>query len=275
MGQARLSTARLRKALDTLEGQLPGGAFSVEEAETALGLSKRTVSLILKGLTDQGMVARTGRGTYTRLPKPTPVPDPERLPSASRKLHKALKAEGIEFALSCLDVLAGYTHLALRQYPHFSWVASGSEDWAAEVAERAGFLSIREPKRPQLSLALDLAGDRNPLILRKTSIFYAAVDGLASVERALVDLHYEVTRERYPLDGAELWRVFYYVLTSVSADFPKMLRYAGLRRLRQEINWILWQFGERIDIPRAYLDPSVGPTKFALKLPTFDEAMSR
>ncbi len=215
------------------------------------------------------MIARTGRGTYTRLPRPTLIPDPKTLPSASRTLHKALTTEGIQFALSCLDVLAGYTHLALRQYPHFSWVASGSEDWAAEAAERAGFLPIREPKRPQVPLALDLAGDRNPLILRKTSIFYA------TVERALVDLHYEVTRERYPLDGAELSRVFYYVLTSVSADFPKMLRYAGLRRLRQEILWILWQFGERIDIPEAYLDPSARPIKFVLKLPTVDEAMTR
>ncbi|MEW6567675.1 MAG: hypothetical protein AB1449_05825 [Chloroflexota bacterium] len=275
MAEPRVSTTRLRKALDTLERRLPWRAFSVDEAEAALGLSKRTVSLILAGLTDQGMIARTGRGTYSRLPKPTLIPDPKTLPSASKRLHKALTTEGIQFALSCLDVLAGYTHLALRQYPHFSWVASGSEDWAAEAAERAGFLPIREPKRPQVPLALDLAGDRNPLILRKTSIFYATVEGLATVERALVDLHYEVTRERYPLDGAELLRIFYYVLTSVSADFPKMLRYAGLRRLKQEILWILRQFGERIDIPEAYLDPSVRPTKFVLKLPTVDEAMAR
>ena len=275
MGEAKLSTARLSEALDTLERRMPKRAFSVEEAEAALGLSKRTVSLILKGLTDQGRLARTGRGTYTRLPKPTAIPDPDRLPSASRTLHKALMTEGIQFALSCLDILAGYTHLALRQYPHFSWVASGSEDWASEAAERAGFIPIREPKRSQLPLALDLAGDRNPVILRKTSIFYATANGLASVERALVDLHFEVTRERYPLDGAELLRVYYYALTSASPDFPKMLRYAGLRRLRQEIEWVLWQFRERIDIPRAYLDPSTRPTKFVLKLPTFDEALTR
>jgi hypothetical protein len=275
MGETNLSTARLSKALDTLERRLPRRAFSVEEAEAVLGLSKRTVSLILKGLTDQGRLARTGRGTYTRLPKPTPILDPNRLPSASRTLHKALTTEGIQFALSCLDILAGYTHLALRQYPHFSWVASGSEDWASEAVERAGFIPIREPKRSQLPLALDLAGDRNPLILRKTSIFYATANGLASVERALVDLHYEVTRERYPLDGAELLRVYYYALTSASPDFPKMLRYAGLRRLRQEIEWVLWQFRESIDIPHGYLDPSIRPTKFVLKLPTFDEAMIR
>jgi hypothetical protein len=275
VAKARVSTTRLRKALDTLEWRLPGRAFSVKEAEAALGLSKRTVSLLLTGLTDLGMIARTGRGTYTRIPKPTPILDPKRLPSDGVVLHKALTTEGIQFALSCLDVLGGYTHLALRQYPHFSWVASGSEDWAAESAERAGFLPLREPKRSQVALALDLSVDRNPLILRKTSIFYATAEGLATVERALVDLHYEVTRERYPLDGAELLRIFYYVLTSVSADFPKMLRYAGLRRLRQEILWVLMQFRERIDIPEAYFEPSVRPTKFVLKLPALDEAMAR
>ncbi len=216
------------------------------------------------------MVVRTGRGTYTRLAKPAPVADPRRLPSASRRLRKTLEAEGMEFALSCLDVLAGYTDIALRRFPHFSWVASGSEDRAAEAAERAGFSPVREPKQAQLALALALAADRNPLILRKTSIFYAAGDGLASVERALVDLHYEVTRERYPLDGAELLCVFYDVLTSVSADFPKMLRYAGLRRLRHEINWILghnWGSGS-ISLKHTSTHPSGPPGSSSASRPS-------
>jgi hypothetical protein len=275
MGETHLSTPRLSKALDTLERRYPKRAFSVEEAEDALGLSKRTVSLILKGLTDEGRLARIGRGTYTRLPRPTPVLDPDRLPSATRTLHSALAAEGMKFALSCLDILSGHSHLAIRRYPHFSWVASGSEDWASDAAERAGFVPIREPNRLELPLVLDLAGDRNPVILRKTAIFYAAADGLASLERALVDLHYEVTRERYPLDGAELLRIYYYVLTSGTPDFPKMLRYAGLRRLRNEIEWVLWRFRGSIDIPKTYLDPSVKPSKFVRKLPTLDEAMIR
>ena len=90
-----------------------------------------------------------------------------------------------------------------------------------------------------------------------------------------MDLHYEVTRQRYPLDGAELLRVFYYALSSVSMDFPKMLRYAGLRRLRGEIMWILWQFRDRIEIPDIYLDGSIEPDRFVLRLPSPDEAISR
>ena len=160
MTNARLTASRLRKALDALEQELPGKAFSVSEAETVLKLSKRTVSLILKELTDQRLLARTGRGTYTRSAKPTAVPEPSTLPAASRKLHKTLSTEGLRFALSCLDVLAGFTHLAVRQFPHFSWVASGSEDWAATAAEEAGFTPIREPKRAQLSLALELAANK-------------------------------------------------------------------------------------------------------------------
>ncbi len=48
MGEAIVSTTRLRKDLDALERRFPRRAFSVDEAEEALGLSKRTVSLILK-----------------------------------------------------------------------------------------------------------------------------------------------------------------------------------------------------------------------------------
>ncbi len=82
-------------------------------------------------------------------------------------------------------------------------------------------------------------------MIRKTTFFYAVDDGLATVERALADLYYEVTRERYPLDTAELIRIWHSALTAVSLEFPKMLRYTGLRRFRSEIEWVLWMFKDR------------------------------
>lgn len=107
-------------------------------------------------------------------------------------------------------------------------------------AEQAGFTPLREPRRAQLSIALELSSTDDLAIIHKTSIFYAADGGLlASVERALVDLHYEVTRERYALDAAEMMSGYYYTLTSVSLEYPKMLRYAGLRRFRSDIEWVL------------------------------------
>jgi len=275
MTTTRLSTTRLGRAFKDLEQGLATRTFTVSDAERVLQLSKRTVSLILKELTDQRTLVRIGRGTYSLSAKPTAVAEPSTLPPASRRLHKTLATEGIQFALSCLDVLGGFTHLALRRYPHFSWVARGSEDWAASTAEAAGFVPIREPTRSQLSMALELAGERDSIIIRKSSIYYGTTNGLATVERALVDLHFEVTRKRYPLDEAELLRVFYYTLTSVSTDFPKMLRYAGLRKLREEIMWILWQFRNRIEIPKTYLDRTTRPTKFIDGFPALDEVISR
>jgi hypothetical protein len=142
-----------------------------------------------------------------------------------------------------------------------------------EAVEKAGFVPIRDPNNVQLNIGLDLAPVNEITVIRKTTIFYAVDNGLASFERALVDLYYEVTRERYPLDTAELIRIWYAALTTVSLEFPKMLRYAGLRRFRSEIEWVLWMFKDRIDIPETYIKKPKARNKFIRRLPSIDEAM--
>lgn len=268
-----LSEHRLRAALSNLNKAKRGGSFTVADAEEILGLSKRSVSLILSELSEGGSIVRTGRGTYAFSEKPTPVISYETLPEDSRKLYRALESKGLEFALSCLDILADYTHLILRRYPHFCWVQTGSEDWAMEVIEESGFAPLRDPNRDQLNIALDLTRANELTVIRKTTIFYAVDAGLASMERALVDLYYEVTRGRYPLDTAELVRTYYNALSNVSLEYPKMLRYAGLRRFRSEIEWVLWKFKDRIDIPETYIEKPKSSNKFIRQLPSFDEAL--
>jgi hypothetical protein len=142
-----------------------------------------------------------------------------------------------------------------------------------EVLERAGFHPLRDPNSGQLAIALDLTSANELAVIRKTTNFYAVDDGLASVERALVDLHYEVTRDRYPLDTTELIRVYYNALTVISLEYPKMLRYAGLRHLRNEIEWVLWELKDRIDIPESYIKKPASTNKFINKLPNFEDAL--
>jgi DNA-binding transcriptional ArsR family regulator len=267
-----LSEHRLQAAFTKLKKDIEGVGFTVTDAEKVLDLSKRSVSLILSELVEGGLIVRTGRGTYAFSEKPSPLVSPETLPEDSRKLYRALEDKGIQFALSCLDILADYTHLILRRYPHFCWVLTGSEDWAMEVVEGAGFVPLRDPNQDQLNIALDLTPANELTVIRKTTIFYAVDNGLASVERALPDLHYEVTRERYPLDAAELIRIYYNALTTVSLQYPKMLRYAGLRRFRSEIEWVLWKFKDRIDIPETYIKKIKSPNKFIRRLPSLEEA---
>ena len=141
-----------------------------------------------------------------------------------------------------------------------------------ETVEKAGFVPIRDPNNVQLNIGLNLVPANEITVIRKTTLFYAVDNGLASFERALVDLYYEVTRERYPLDTAELIRIWY-AATTVSLEFPKMLRYAVLRRFRSEIEWVLWMFKDRIDIPETYIEKQKSRNKFVRQLPSIDEAM--
>lgn len=275
MNTKTYSESRLRKAYSTLRESISGDGFAFVDAETALGLSKRSINLILKDLIEERLIIRTGRGTYAFLGKPSPVVSIEELSEGSKKIHNALGHYGLEYALSCLDILVDYTHLLPRRFPHFCWVRSGSEDWAMEIIEEASLTPLREPTGSDILLAMELTSESDVIIIRKTSIFYAALFGLASIERALVDLHYEVTRERYPLDGAELMRIYYNTMTSISLEYPKMLRYAGLRRFRGEIEWVLWKFQDRTDIPKTYLTEPLSLNKFVRRLPSLDDALLR
>lgn len=268
-----LSESRIQEALTKLKQNIGEGGFTVADAEKILDLSKRSVSLILGELAEEGLVVRTGRGTYAFDEKPIPSVVPETLPEESRRLYSAFADTGIQFALSCLDILLDYTHLMLRRYPHFSWVQSGSEDWTMEVVEGAGFVPLRNPNQDQLNTALELMPANELAVIRGTTIFYAAKDGLASIERALADLYYEVTRKRYPLDGAELLWIYYNVLTSTSVQYPRMLRYAGLRRFRDEIEWVLWKFKDRTDLPATYIKKPRPPDRFVDQLPSLDTAL--
>jgi hypothetical protein len=268
-----LSERRLQDAFSTLKKDIKGNGFTINDAKKALGLSNRSVSLILSELVKGDLIVRTGRGTYAFSEKPSPLVSLETLTYDSKRIYCALNDQGIQFALSCLDIILDYTHLILRRYPHFCWVLTGSEDWAMEVLEEAGFHPLRNPSGGQLTIALDLTSANELVVIRKTTNFYAVDDGLASAERALVDLHYEVTRDRYPLDTTELVRVYYNALTVVSLEYPKMLRYAGLRRLRTEIEWVLWEFKDRIDIPESYIKKPASINKFIKKLPNLEDAL--
>jgi len=268
-----LSEHRLQDAFSKLKKAIRKDGFTVADAEKTLALSKRSVSLILSEMVKADLIVRTGRGIYAFSEKPSPLVSSETLTDDSRKLYRSLKDQGIQFALSCLDILVDYTYLILRRYPHFCWVLTGSEDWAMDILEGAGFQSLRDPSSDQLAIAMDLTPANELAVIRKTTIFYAVDDGLASVERALVDLHYEVTRGRYPLDAAELIRLYYSALATVSLEYPKMLRYAGLRRFRSEIEWVLWKFRDRVDIPESYIQKPQSPNKFIHRFPSFEDAL--
>jgi hypothetical protein len=270
-----LSDDRIHTGFSKIKKIFGEKAFSISSAKKALNLSDRSTSLILSELVEKGLIVRTGRGNYAFIEKPTPRISLNSLSDDSKRLYHILKNEGIQFSISCLDILVGYTHLILRRYPHFCWVQSGSEDWAMEAIESSDFVPLRNPSPTQLNVALDLTPADRLVIVRKTTNFYAVDDGLATTERALVDLYYEVTRERYPLDEAEVMRIYYNVLTSLSLEYPKMLRYAGMRRFRNEITWIFWKFKDRIDIPKTYIKKPKSRNKFTRRLPALDEIVTQ
>jgi len=69
----KLSKNRLREAFSEIKEAAGGGGLTVSDAENVLDLSKRSVSLILSELVEEGLIVRTGRGIYAFSKKLTPL----------------------------------------------------------------------------------------------------------------------------------------------------------------------------------------------------------
>jgi hypothetical protein len=72
----------------------------------------------------------------------------------------------------------------------------------------AGMRALLNPTRNDVTLALENFPDRDIFVVREFSELLGNIDGTASLERALVDLYFETTRNRIPFPEEGAARIF-------------------------------------------------------------------
>jgi len=76
-------------------------------------------------------------------------------------------------------------------------------------------------------------------LLIPTQEFTYAANGLATVEKAFVDLYYEVSRRDYPLSIQELVRIYLNMRRRMSLNTNRMVKIASRRNIQQDIRYIV------------------------------------
>jgi hypothetical protein len=76
-------------------------------------------------------------------------------------------------------------------------------------------------------------------LLIPTQEFAYAANGLASVEKAFVDLYYEVSRRNYPLSIQELVRIYLNMRRRMFLNTNRMVKIASRRNIQQDIRYIV------------------------------------
>jgi AraC-like DNA-binding protein len=176
-----------------------GGAASVADLHAELGLSERTLHRRLSDLVAAGTISRVSRDRYSDRAS-TDAPTGE-----AKEIVRAIERLDADAHLSGYDMLAGFAHQFVFEYPHLVCCPTPhAEGVAAALIERrfvviaAGPGALRGPSIPRTVLIRP-----QPLIARRTLIRGA----LATPEKAWLDLLRETRRSDAPFDYGELGRL--------------------------------------------------------------------
>ena len=103
-----------------------------------------------------------------------------------------------------------------------------------------GFDSVEAIQTKEMYERYSFTGtDTSWVILYQTESFEFAEDGVATIEKAFVDLFYAVSRNGYPLALQELVRVYENLVRLGSIDQKRMITVATRRGIQYDIRYIV------------------------------------
>jgi hypothetical protein len=128
---------------------------------------------------------------------------------------------------------------------HLIYALKGAGEHVADILE-AEFEVLVNPGEGEVNVALNIA-DRDLVVVREFSNLYGGREGVASIERALVDLYFESTRRRIPFPADEAGRIILSALKNAKMDFAKLNKSASRRGVDGELRAIIKMAG--MDVP--------------------------
>ena len=239
----KIAMAKLTKSLkdkfDVLSTQLgEESSFSVSDAVGVLKTKETTVRWVLWNLAEQGKITRIGKGVYTFRPKSDQVSLPH-LSTLAKKVRKVLQESGLQFFISGLDVLSIYMDHIPEKYPVLVFVDKDNIDEAHELLKSQKIYSIIGNKVPEYSKIYWMIPFEDMTILRPTKEFDYAKNEIAELEKAFVDLYYEVSRASFPLSLGELGRIFLNMQRRNFLNETRLNKVAARRNLHHDIRYIM------------------------------------
>lgn len=221
----------------------------VDFLSTERGYSRGTTDRLIHELVKTGDPIRLGRGVY-RFRRKYEVHLKENLgvcdgvtieaPIASlQTAREALSHLGIPFVITGPSLLSVYVHHLPRRQIHLVYVTRGAGDSVGDELKRRGLTCLVAPSKGEIELALELFPDKDIFVARETMNLNGGRDGLAGLERALVDTYFETTRQRIPFPPEEFGRMISKIASSVPIDVSHALMLAGRRGVKKELRTVL------------------------------------
>ncbi len=205
-----------------------------------LGFAFGTSYRLLSELRRARVLAVVGRGVYV-FGRGKEKVEP-RLSGRAERVRIVLVREGVPFMFTGPSVLFSYYHHLPRRSIDLLYVGVGGGGLAVEKSASKHYVALLNPRYEDVMLALELNPKKNIVIAREASEFYGSVKGVASIERAIVDLYFECTRKKIPIDAGEAGRVIASVFRSCEVNVSKLLKCGERRGIKSEVKALVSAF---------------------------------
>lgn len=208
--------------------------FTVSDVSSIIKEKKQTTYWTLWKLCESGYISRIGKGLYTFYKKEEKI-EPI-ISELGKKVRDILNESGYDFFISGLDVLSVFMEHVPEAYP------------VLFVVERNGLNDIIESLQSKDIDVIDIKNFpainriyriNHLVLLNPTNEFQYAKDGIASFEKAFVDIFYEVSRRKYPLSLQELVRIYLNMKRRISLNTKRMIKIASRRSIQADIRYIV------------------------------------
>ena len=218
-----------------------------------------TIYRAIHDLVKTGNIERLGRGIYRLNTPDKTIRDRMVLsdkltirltPGAAMEAKEILHGKGIDFMITGEPLFYRYIHNLPRRLIVLIYVTEGAGEFAAFSLKEKGLKAFINPNANEFRMALESLSERDIFVIREFSDLQGNIDGVASLERALVDLYFETTRNKIPFPEEEVGRIFLSVLREESISYSSLLNYAKRRGIGKEFQAIL-----------DFISPSIASTK--------------
>ncbi|MFQ5452709.1 MAG: DUF6577 family protein [Candidatus Zixiibacteriota bacterium] len=213
-------------------------SFTLSDMEDILQEKKSTLNWTVWSLHKDGYTSRLGKGLYTfnRLQDKKQLKP--RLTDLAQKAYNILIESGYDFFVTGLDVLSIFMLHVPERYPALVFVDKYSLFDVLDYLRANDINAIDYSKVRHFPGINDLVLIGDIVLLSITREFSYAENGIASFEKAFVDLYYEVTRKKYPLPMQELVRIYSNMKRRIILDEKRLVKIASQRSLQRDIRFI-------------------------------------
>lgn len=211
--------------------------FNIEDVKRIFpGKKDSTIYWDISKMVEDGYLIRIRNGLYKIGDAKTEMPVV--ISYESKKIITLLEETGFAFYISGIDILSRYLHHIPENYPFMVFVDKIAASEINELLVRNKYMVIQSFSQKNVNNALSLH-EGKVVLLKETESFENVKDHFATVEKAFLDLFFEITRENFPLSLQELARVYQNLVRNAAIDLKHLVKIAYTRNMQFDIRFIV------------------------------------